>query len=77
MPREAPSLFSIAIQEHLELKRRNAALEYEMPLVPYLGASVRRGQNELNTNGTPEPSLDDTITDVLMIPPQPPATSKK
>ena len=33
---EMPSLFAQVIQEHLELKRRNAALEHEMPLNRYL-----------------------------------------
>jgi hypothetical protein len=33
---DAPSLFAKVIQEHLELKRRNAALEHEMPLERYL-----------------------------------------
>jgi hypothetical protein len=32
---EMPSLFSQVIQEHLELKRRNAELEGEMPLSSY------------------------------------------
>src|SRR5437868_11360421 len=36
MPVETPSLFAQVIQEHLELKRRNAALEHEMPLNRYL-----------------------------------------
>ncbi len=36
MPVETPSLFSQVIQEHLELKRRNAALEHEMPLERYM-----------------------------------------
>jgi hypothetical protein len=36
MPVEAPSLFAQVIQEHLELKRRNAALEHEMPLERYM-----------------------------------------
>src|ERR671933_2956354 len=36
MPVETPSLFAQVIQEHLELKRRNAALEHEMPLEKYL-----------------------------------------
>jgi hypothetical protein len=30
------SMFAQVIQEHLELKRRNAALEHEMPLERYL-----------------------------------------
>ena len=36
MPAESPSLFAEVIQEHLELKRRNAALEREMPLERYM-----------------------------------------
>jgi hypothetical protein len=35
MPVESSSLFSQVIQEHLELKRRNAELEGEMPLRSY------------------------------------------
>jgi len=35
MPVETPSLFSQVIQEHLELKRRNADLDREMPLRNY------------------------------------------
>ena len=36
MPVETPSHFAEVIQEHLELKRRNAALEREMPLEKYM-----------------------------------------
>jgi hypothetical protein len=36
MPVDTPSVFAQVIQEHLELKRRNAALEHEMPLERYL-----------------------------------------
>jgi hypothetical protein len=36
MPVETPSLFAQVIQEHLELKRRNATLERQMPLSGYL-----------------------------------------
>jgi hypothetical protein len=35
MPVETPSIFSRVIQEHLELKRRNAQLEGDMPLSSY------------------------------------------
>jgi hypothetical protein len=35
MPVETSSFFSKIIQEHLELKRRNAELEGEMPLESY------------------------------------------
>ena len=30
------TLFSQAIREHLELRRRNASLEFEMPLARYM-----------------------------------------
>jgi len=33
---DTPSMFAQVIQEHLELKRRNATLEHEMPLEKYL-----------------------------------------
>ncbi len=33
---DAPSMFAQVIQDHLELKRRNAALEHEMPLGKYM-----------------------------------------
>ena len=33
---DTASMFAQVIQEHLELKRRNAALEHEMPLDRYL-----------------------------------------
>ena len=33
---DSPSMFAQVIQEHLELKRRNAALEHEMPLERYM-----------------------------------------
>lgn len=36
MPVETASIFAQVIQDHLELKRRNAALEHEMPLEKYM-----------------------------------------
>ena len=36
MPVDTASLFASVIQEHLELRRRNAALEHEMPLERYM-----------------------------------------
>src|SRR5262245_65726970 len=33
---DSPSTFAQVIQEHLELKRRNAALEHEMPIANYM-----------------------------------------
>lgn len=35
MPVETPSLFANVIQDHLELKRRNAELESNMPIDTY------------------------------------------
>ncbi len=35
MPVETPSLFAQVIQDHLELKRRNAELEPELPIDRY------------------------------------------
>jgi len=35
MPVETPSVFANVIQDHLELKRKNAELEQEMPLRRY------------------------------------------
>jgi hypothetical protein len=35
MPVETPSLFAQVIQDHLELKERNATLEQSMPLTHY------------------------------------------
>ena len=35
MPVETPSIFSKVIQDHLELKRRNAELENQMPIHRY------------------------------------------
>ena len=36
MPVETPSIFSKIIEEHLELKRRNAELERQLPLSRYV-----------------------------------------
>ena len=33
---DTPSMFAQVIQDHLELKRRNAALEHEMPIEKYM-----------------------------------------
>jgi len=38
LPVETPSLFAQAIQEHLELKQRNAMLETELPIQSYKAA---------------------------------------
>ena len=38
MPVETPSLFAQAIQEHLELKQRNASLQPDLPIENYKAA---------------------------------------
>lgn len=38
MPVETPSIFARTIQDHLELKRRNAELEDSMPISNYTAA---------------------------------------
>jgi hypothetical protein len=38
LPVETPSLFAQAIQEHLELKQRNAGLQPDLPLEQYKSA---------------------------------------
>ena len=39
------AMFALAIKEHLELKRRNRALESELPLEHYLEGSERSSGN--------------------------------
>jgi hypothetical protein len=38
---DATSSFAAAIHDHLELKRRNAALEFDMPLTNYTPSRAR------------------------------------
>jgi hypothetical protein len=63
MPLDQTSPLAQAILEHLELKRRNAGLEFEMPLTRYLSADPN------NARGTPDrvgpDRTEDTITGVL------------
>jgi hypothetical protein len=46
MPEEGNSSFAAAIQDHLELRRRNAALSYEMPLSRYMSGDGAAGRAE-------------------------------
>jgi hypothetical protein len=57
MSDDATFSFASAIQDHLELKRRNASLEFEMPLARYL-----RG-NANDDGGTPVSDTDATYED--------------
>jgi hypothetical protein len=68
MPVETPSLFARVIQDHLELKRRNAELEPQMPLERYqaddpfdnhpLFKSEEQARLEETMDGEPAVSLD-------------------
>jgi hypothetical protein len=67
MPVETPSIFSKIIEEHLELKRRNAELEGDLPLARYvhddpfqnhpLFKTEEQARLEETMDGT-EPALD-------------------
>ncbi len=68
MPVETPSLFARVIQDHLELKRRNAGLESQMPLERYQAAdpfenhplfkSEEQARLEETMDGAPAVPLD-------------------
>jgi hypothetical protein len=91
MPVETPSLFSRVIQEHLELKRRNAALEHEMPLERYLSddpfenhplfKTEEQARIEDTMDGTQSivdhpTSLDWPVEDTFVEPPDPEKTQE-
>ena len=71
MPVETPSLFARVIQDHLELKRRNAELEPAMPLEGYriddpfnnhpLFKTEEQARLEETMDGT-EPAVEVTAT---------------
>ncbi len=68
MPVETPSLFARVIQDHLELKRRNAELEENMPLDRYaaddpfdnhpLFKTEEQARREETMDGVPAVQLD-------------------
>jgi hypothetical protein len=55
---DATSSFAAAIHDHLELKRRNSALEFDMPLVNYLPRNTSRALQPVEEVS----SLDDEDT---------------
>jgi len=62
---DSPSMFAHVIQEHLELKRRNAALEHEMPLGKYLSADPFENHPLFKTEE--QARLEDTMDGVETI----------
>jgi hypothetical protein len=55
------SMFAQVIQEHLELKRRNAALEHELPLGRYLSDDPFENHPLFKTEE--QPTTEDTFID--------------
>jgi len=71
MPVETPSIFAKVIQDHLELKERNARLEDHMPLKEYqaddpfdnhpLFKTEEQARLEETMDGVEAPQLDSTM----------------
>lgn len=71
MPLETPSIFAKVIQDHLELKERNARLEDDMPLKEYqaddpfdnhpLFKTEEQARLEETMDGVEAPQLDSTM----------------
>jgi hypothetical protein len=59
---DATSSFAAAIHDHLELKRRNSALEFDMPLSNYLPRNVSRAVHPVEER--PEFEDEDTLPSV-------------
>lgn len=55
MPDDSISPFAAAIHEHLELKRRNAALEFDLPLANYLPQRL--------SEAAPPPPVENAVVD--------------
>ena len=66
---DTPSIFSQVIQDHLELKRRNAALEHEMPLEKYMHADPFENHPLFKTEE--QARIEDTMDGVDSIVDQP------
>jgi hypothetical protein len=74
MPVETPSIFSKIIEEHLELKRRNAELERDLPISRYahddpfqnhpLFKTEEQARLEETMDGT-EPAADAIVADAV------------
>jgi hypothetical protein len=62
---ETPSVFTQVIQEHLELKRRNAALEHEMPLQKYMSDDPFENHPLFKTEE--QARIEDTMDGVVQI----------
>jgi hypothetical protein len=54
----ANTSFAAAIHDHLELKRRNAALEFDMPLENYLSGHARKSAKRIENDSWREEDED-------------------
>ena len=74
MPVETPSIFSKIIEEHLELKRRNAELERDLPISRYVNEdpfqnhplfkTEEQARLEETMDGT-EPAVDAIVAEAV------------
>jgi hypothetical protein len=74
MPVETPSIFSKIIEEHLELKRRNAELERDLPISRYVNddpfqnhplfKTEEQARLEETMDGT-EPAIDAIVAEAV------------
>ena len=74
MPVETPSIFSKIIEEHLELKRRNAELERDLPISRYVNddpfqnhplfKTEEQARLEETMDGT-EPAVDAIVAEAV------------
>jgi hypothetical protein len=63
MSDDATPSFASAIHDHLELRRRNASLEFEMPLASYLTDDGGRGGLNID-DGNGLADDEDTVANV-------------
>jgi hypothetical protein len=78
MPVETPSMFANVIQDHLELKRKNAELEGEMPIDKYrvedpfenhpLFKTEEQARVEDTLDGHPGVAPEETLATVAELP---------
>jgi hypothetical protein len=69
MPLESPTLFSDVIQDHLELKRRNAELEGDLPLKRYKSEDPFNNHPLFKTEE--QARIEETMDGEESLPPEP------
>jgi hypothetical protein len=63
LPDDSTSLFAAAIHDPLELRRRNAPLEHEMPLARYMPWQPKDGARTVKNDAAR--GDEDTLTNVV------------